>query len=213
METLARKIYEEQKENKWPGLSEEGKYICAELGIEDCNTTSMSKTDYRVLVTQACHAKNAERLRSTASETKCGRIKTEDYGKKDYIGSKTIQDSRKWFRTRFGLHKFAGNYKHNNKFAKSSWLCGCRGAVEEEGHIVSGHCEVYSDLRKQFGDLGEDKHLVNYFQAVLDRREELEEEDRTQQAFNAAVVASDDSGDSFVASHPRELHPIGMTEL
>ena len=61
--------------------------------------------------------------------------------------------------------------------------------------------------------VGEDKHLVNYFQAVLDRRDELEEEDKMQQAFNAAVVASDDSGDSLVASRPGELHPIGTTQL
>ena len=208
-ETLARKIYEEQKEKKWPGLAEESKNICAELGIEDCNSTSMSKTDFRQLVTEACHTKNAARLRSTASEVKCGRIKTEDYGKKDYIESKTIQDSRKWLRTRFGLTDFAGNYQHNQKFAKSSWLCRCRGAVEEEGHIVSGHCDVYADLREQFGDLGEDKNLVDYFQAVLDRREEMEEEDRTQQSLNAAVVASN----NLVTSHPRELHPIGLIQL
>ena len=55
----------------------------------------MSRTDFRQLVTQACHTKNAARLRSTASEVKCGRIKTEDYGKKDYIepaGSAVVEE-------------------------------------------------------------------------------------------------------------------------
>ena len=71
------------------------------------------------------------------------------------------------------------------------------------------HCEVYSDIREQFGDLGDYNNLVDYFQAVLDRREEMEEEDRTQQSWNAAVVASN----NLVTSHPRELHPIGLIQL
>ena len=41
---------------------------------------------------------------------------------------------------------------------------------------------MYGGLRTQFGDLGEDRNLVAYFTAVLDRREELEEEDRTRQS-------------------------------
>ena len=64
------------------------------------------------------------------------------------------------------------------KFSKTNWMCRCLKEVEKEGHIVSSHCEVYGDLRSQFGDLQEDKNLVQYFQAVLDRRDSLEEEDR-----------------------------------
>ena len=60
---------------------------------------------------------------------------------------------------------------------------------------MSGQCEVYGDLKSQFGDLQEDKNLVNYFQAVLDRRDSLEEEDRRQQSSTAAVGASLISGD------------------
>ena len=69
-------------------------------------------------------------------------------------------------------------------------MCQCLKTVEEEGHIVSGQCEVYGDLRSQFGDLQEDKNLVQYFQAVLDRRDILEEVDRRQQSSTAAVGAS-----------------------
>ena len=54
---------------------------------------------------------------------------------------------------------------------------------------MSGKCEVYEGLRTQFGDLGEDANLVKYFQAVLDMRDSLEDEDRTQQSLTAAVVA------------------------
>ena len=37
-------------------------------------------------------------------------------------------------------------------------------------------------MKSQFGDLKEDKNLVDFFRAVLDRRDELEEEDRQQEA-------------------------------
>ena len=53
---------------------------------------------------------------------------------------------------------------------------------EEEGHVLSGSCEVYGNLKCQFGDLNEDKNLVDFFRAVLDRRDELEDKDRQQQA-------------------------------
>ena len=58
-------------------------------------------------------------------------------------------------------------------------VAAAKKSVEDEGHIVSGQCPVYGDLRTQFGDLGEDENLVAFFWAVLDRRDELEEEDRT----------------------------------
>ena len=72
---------------------------------------------------------------------------------------------------------------------------------------MSGRCEVYSDLRLQFGDLHEDKNLVRYFQAVLDRRDSLEEEDRRQQSSTAAVGASPNSGDRERTSHPGSNTP------
>ena len=55
-------------------------------------------------------------------------------------------------------------------------------SVKDKGHIVSGQCPVYGGLRTQFGDLGEDRNLVDFFTAVLDRRDELEEDDRRQQS-------------------------------
>ena len=37
---------------------------------------------------------------------------------------------------------------------------------------------MYGDLKDNFGDLEEDDNLVNFFLAVLDRRDQFEEEDR-----------------------------------
>ena len=43
-ETLAQKVYNEQKKEGWPGLAKETKEICEELGIVDCNTPHLSKS-------------------------------------------------------------------------------------------------------------------------------------------------------------------------
>ena len=42
-ETLARKIYEQQKAEGWPGLAVETKRICEEFNIQDCNETFLTK--------------------------------------------------------------------------------------------------------------------------------------------------------------------------
>ena len=181
-ETLAYRVYIRQYEKKWPGLASETKQICEKLGIEDCNTTNLNRNQYRKLVKDACHKENEKLLKATATPVKCSRILTEEYGKQTYIEEGRIEESRKWFKTRFGLNAFAGNFSHDRRFSKTDWLCRCKTSIEDEGHIVSGQCPVYGGLRTQFGDLGEDRNLVAYFTAVLDRREELEEEDRTRQS-------------------------------
>ena len=114
----------------------------------------------------ACHKKNEETLRARATQDKCVRIGGEEYGRKDYMKNQTIE----WFKTRFGLKPFAGKFSHDRRYAKSDWLCWCKTSREEEGQITSGNCEVYGDLKSQFGDLSEDKNLVDFFRVVLDRR-------------------------------------------
>ena len=68
---------------------------------------------------------------------------------------------------------------------------------------------MYGDLKNKFGDLEEDKNLVKFFQAVLDRRDTLEEEDRRQQSLTAVVGASPVSGDGGRTSHPGSDTPYG----
>ena len=207
-ETLANIIYEEQRSNEWPGLCEETRWICEEVGIEDCNQTRLGKKQYREIVVAACHKKNEETLRSKATEGKCYRISGEEYGRKQYLKDKNIEDTREWFKTRFGLQPFAGNFSRDRRYANSNWLCRCKSVREEESHITSGNCEVYGDLNNQFGDLSEDQNLVDFFRAVLDRREDLEEEDRKQQSSTADVIARPDSGDTDRTSRLRDLPPI-----
>ena len=55
IKTLARRTYEEQMFQKWPGLAYETATFCQILDIEDCNITQPSKTISRQIVVKACH--------------------------------------------------------------------------------------------------------------------------------------------------------------
>ena len=97
--TLAKQIYEEQNQMQWPGLVKETATICIELYIEDCNSTRMSKCDYRKIVINTCHRKNEEKL-GALGRGKCERIQNEEYGKKQYLQKKNIFHVRQQYRSR-----------------------------------------------------------------------------------------------------------------
>ena len=77
-----------------PGLARETKLICEELGKEDCNTTCISESKCRILLTEASHEKNKQLLISTATDVKCGRIQKEVYGAAVYFKNTTIEDTQ-----------------------------------------------------------------------------------------------------------------------
>ena len=131
---LARRVYEEQKKNSWPGLSSETSLLCQTLSIEDCNLTKLGKTSYRKILLPACHKNNEEKLRNFA-KGKCERINHEEYGKKEYIGSKKISQVMDLSRTRFGLQPFAGNYSNDRRFAKKPYGFACVGRREKRSNI------------------------------------------------------------------------------
>ena len=100
--------------------------------VESCNinepitailSSNMDKNTYRILVVKACHVLNEARILKAASDTKCSRIREEQYGRKSYILTQNIKQCRSWFRTRFGLTDFAGNYSHSRKYFKTNWMC------------------------------------------------------------------------------------------
>ena len=75
------------------------------------------------------------------------------------------------------MQPFAGNYSKDKRFMKSNWLCKCGQEREEENHLISGSCDVYGDIRNNYGHLDNDEDLVKFFSEVLERRDTLLEED------------------------------------
>ena len=60
-DTLASRIYEEQKRHRWPGLVQETVKICLRLKIEDVNETNLSRNQYRSLALQACRGEDEKK--------------------------------------------------------------------------------------------------------------------------------------------------------
>ena len=103
-ETLAKKVYEEQRRNNWPGLAVEVTKICSELDIEDLNDTNMSKKRVKDLVDKACNLKDEQDMKAgMEGMTKLELLRLEDCKLKSYMRQKSLKDVRDTFRTRTQL--------------------------------------------------------------------------------------------------------------
>ena len=134
---------------------------------------------YRSKLVEASHLKNEELIKKQIEgKVKCERILEEKYGRKSYIENKQIELVREQYKARFGMLPFAGNYSRDKRFAGTDWLCRCKREKEEEGHLLSGNCEVYGDIRRNYGDIRDSDTLINFFNDVLALRERLDEEEK-----------------------------------
>ena len=113
-DTLAFRIYQEQIAQNWPGLAMETKKICKDLGIEDCNTTTLNKAQFKKLLYKACHRTNDQSL-CLLAQGKCERIGIKEYGRKEYFQKTNIYNVRQHFKTKWGLQPFAGNFTNDKK--------------------------------------------------------------------------------------------------
>ena len=95
-----------------------------------------------------------------------------------------MEDVRNIYRTRYGQRDFAGNFSNNNKYSKTDWMCICGQSKEKEGHITSGQCPIYSDIREKYLDFNNDEDLVSYFDEVLERRDLIESIEEDEEEFN-----------------------------
>ena len=178
-DTLARRIWEEQKLYGWPGLARETEEISELLGVDRPEVTNMTNKCYRAEVTAACHRENEARLRKLMEgKQKCSRILLDEYGQKDYFCNTTPSQVRKFFATRVSMLPIAGNFSHDRRFMRTGWLCRCGGREHEE-HIRS-HCTLYKDIREKYGDLDDDEKLVAFFSEVLQRRDDLDEKEKEE---------------------------------
>ena len=192
--TLAKKIYNQQVEEGWPGLAKEAKEICEELGIQDCNTTHFSKEEYKELVNSALKMKDEEYLRREAEgKRKCEKIMEGKFGKTNYISNNKIVEVRNIFKTRVGMINLAGNFSNDKRFMRTNWMCRCENDRESEEHVTK-ECRIYEDIRLDYEDLRDDAQLASFFAKVLERRDlvdTLEEGELETESTNLAARAAD----------------------
>ena len=148
MRTLARKIYDEQVKNDWPGLAKEAKLISQRLKIDDANKTLFTKIEYKSIVRKACEQEDAKWLRDNMEgKTKTKEMVTENCKLKDYFMYKSLSVTRDMFRIRSSMNHLRGNFKHKYLNTPGGVQCvACGGDVEVNSHVLS--CSEYKDLRE-----------------------------------------------------------------
>ena len=71
------------------------------------------------------------------------------------------------------------NFQSERKFSEVLWACSCEEKMIESQFHIEKNCPKYSDLRDGL-DLDDDRCLVAFFDAVLQRKYEEEDEERTR---------------------------------
>ena len=100
-DSLARRVYEEQKKNRWPGLAAEVTAICESLVIEDANETNEDKNKYTEKLKEACRVKDEVDIKKKMEKMeKMVILNNEDCRRKNYIDQKSINRVRDTFATR-----------------------------------------------------------------------------------------------------------------
>ena len=175
-DTLAKKVWEEQKVYGWPGLVSEAEYIANELGVDRVEDTSSSKKVYRQEVTEACYKYDERMLRERMKDKKkCEKILSEGYGRKAYFDRLLPGQVRDHFSTHVKMLPIAGNFSRDRRFLRTGWLCLC-GEREEQEHIMR-HCKIYDDIRDKYGNMDNDDELVQFFRELLERRDNVRDEE------------------------------------
>ena len=106
---------------------------------------------------------------------KLNKLKLEDCEMKPYMKLKLLRDVRDQFYGQTFMLPFADNFSNDKRFQWCNWNCvGCDGSVREsQCHVTS--CDGYRDLL-DVHDIQTDDGLVDFYRAVLDRRDEWQEE-------------------------------------
>ena len=157
--TLARQVYDQQKENSWPGLVLECQNICKRLGLEDVNNTECTQREYKKMLDAACRREDEIKMRKEMEgKTKAKDILTESLSLKDYMKGKSLCQIREWFRIRTNMNGMKANFKHDQRRGEENFLCVACGLEDEiNSHVMV--CREYEDLRRD-RDLGSSDDLV-----------------------------------------------------
>ena len=170
-EALASEMYHEQVRNNWPGLAREAEEICEQLGIQSINKSVLSRKQFSQLIDAVLVQKEDELLKEgSVNKEKMKRISCDQWGMKEYVRTGNLYSVRSTWEARAYMLRVAGNYSHHSRYLATGWLCqACQLQVrEDQDHLAD--CSGYKDLREG-KNMEDDKELVEFYQAVMRRRE------------------------------------------
>ena len=111
--SLAKVAYQEAESRVWPGLGQEVRQICANIGLSDINKYQVRKPDIQKAI-KASHYKDMMSLFEGSS--KLEDIKHDNFRVfQSYFNDKNLETARMKFKIRTKmLEKIPGNYKKKN---------------------------------------------------------------------------------------------------
>ena len=158
----------------WPGLSQEVATISAQLGIQNVNDlqlNEMSKLTWKRTVNKAVQIHNEQYLKDKMGE-KLKDIKTDSFGRKEYLSSKSIENSRVMIRIRSKMVHVKENFKNMYKNRTNGLTCdSCQNQqVESQIHVLV--CPAYNKLREGL-TLSKQDDLIKYYREVMVLRDKV----------------------------------------
>ena len=169
-DSLSKQILEEQKSNKWPGLSQEVTNICEEINIPDINDCEISAREIKQAVFDHHYAEIKSKI---SSSKKMMSHKDENFKEvQDYMRGKSVENIRVAFRIRCEMvQEIRGNYKdkYRRKGGEAAVLCPECPAQETETQSHCLVCPRWEDIRRGM-DLTKIEDMVVFFQKLLTER-------------------------------------------
>ena len=196
-DTLCRKIYEEGKLRKWPGLGQEVKEICEILNIPDVNKEHVPKTVVKEAVFNNHYKEMKEEIMKMK---KLDPIKHEDFTEaQQYLKDKSIENGRMAFRIRSQmLDNIPGNFKNKYKKEIEKLKCPYCNLDQDMTQSHCLECPEWGDIRKDL-DVKNIDDLVKFFQRLLAERAKKAEDVnglKTVRPHCTTPAMGDDSRDS-----------------
>ena len=170
LDTLSRKILEEQWTNQWPGLSREVAEICDNLDIPNINENSITVGKLKTAVFDHHYKELKDKI---SKSKKMMKHTDEDFSKpQDYLNEKSVENSRMAFRIRCEMvQDIRGNYKDKFRRQGGEIALECQDCLTNEIQTQS-HCLIcprWEKLREGL-ELNKLEDMVKYFQKLLSER-------------------------------------------
>ena len=165
---LAKRICQEAEARGWPGLYQEVREICKQVGLKDITKYNISKSQIKEAIFYS-HYKDLKEELSTSK--KLEEIQNEDFRTiQPYFKEKSVENTRLVFRIRTKMvSKIPGNLKNMYKNTENGLKCShCTEPVMTQSHCIS--CPGMAELRDGL-ELSEINDMVTFFRRVLKERD------------------------------------------
>ena len=173
--SLAKQIFDEQKNGGWPGLVAEGVQISRDWNIPDISEPDIqiSKLEWKNVVKKEAKNQNSKLLSDMIKKSsKLEEIKDEEYCEKKYLTEMNMHDARIHFSLRSRMFKCKMNFLNTPQFRAEMWRCdSCQSCIDSQSHIL--YCPAYQQLREG-KTLTSDQYIVTDFKEVLEIRMKLD---------------------------------------